>query len=329
MIWITVIVAVIYIPSQLGGLGHVFTFVSGIPAKPAPAAPPPPVVLPSKQFWAYSTLALGSALALFLYPHAVTGVLSTESRKVIRRNMAALPIYSFMLGLIALLGFMALAAGIKPSAAYKANSAVPALIHHMFPSWFAGFAFASIAIGALVPASIMSIAAANLFTRNIWREYLRPNLSDLEESTVAKIVSLVVKLGALLFILFGLSQQAIDLQLLGGVWILQTAPAVILGLYTRWFHRWALLSGWAVGMVSGTWWARLAGGQSVPHANYGSVYTYTLGGHAYGIYPALTAVVLNLIVSVALTPVLNAFVTRGGDETSRADYALSPRPQTT
>jgi solute:Na+ symporter, SSS family len=319
MIWITVIVAVIYIPSKLGGFGHMFSVVSHIPAKPAPA-PPPSVVLPSKQFWAYSTLALGSALALFLYPHAITGVLSTKSRRVIRQNMAALPAYSFMLGLIALLGFMALAAKIKPSAAYKANSAVPALIHHMFPSWFAGFAFAAIAIGALVPASIMSIAAANLFTRNIWREYFRRNLSQREESTVAKIVSLVVKFGALLFILFGLAQQAIDLQLLGGVWMLQTGPSVVLGLYTRWFHRWALLLGWAVGMFSGTWWAKLAGGQAIPPANYSSVYTFTVGGHAYGVYPALAAVVLNLIVAIIFTPVFNAIVTRGGDETAAADY---------
>lgn len=322
MIWITIIVAVIYIPSRLGGFGHIFSVVAHIPAKPAPAPAPPPVVLPSKQFWAYSTLALGSALALFLYPHAITGVLSIKSRAVIRRNMAALPAYSFMLGLIALLGFMALAAGIKPSAAYKANSAVPALIHHMFPSWFAGFAFAAIAIGALVPASIMSIAAANLFTRNIWRQYFRPDMSDREESTVAKIVSLLVKLGALLFILFGLAQQAIDLQLLGGVWILQTGPAVVLGLYTRWFHHWALLVGWAVGMIAGTWWAKLAGAQLTPPANYGSVYAVTIGGHVYAIYPALAAVILNLIVAVVLTPVFNAVLKRGGDETAPADYTM-------
>ncbi len=44
----------------------------------------------------------------------------------------------------------------------------------MFPSWFAGVAFAAIAIGALVPAAIMSIAAANLFTRNIYREFFKP-----------------------------------------------------------------------------------------------------------------------------------------------------------
>ena len=35
-------------------------------------------------------------------------------------------------------------------------------------------------------------------------------------------------------------------------WILQTFPAIVFGLYTRWFHRWGLLAGWAVGMVYGT-----------------------------------------------------------------------------
>ena len=54
---------------------------------------------------------------------------------------------------------------------------MPLLFEHMFPSWFAGVAFAAIVIGALVPAAIMSIAAANLFTRNIYREFIRPDAS--------------------------------------------------------------------------------------------------------------------------------------------------------
>ena len=41
-------------------------------------------------------------------------------------------------------------------------------------------------IGALVPAAIMSIAAANLFARNIWKEYFRPNASDAEQTRVAQ-----------------------------------------------------------------------------------------------------------------------------------------------
>ena len=113
-------------------------------------------------------------------------------------------------------------------------------------------AFAAIAIGALVPAAIMSIAAANLFTRNIYREFIRPRATPAHEAQVSKLVSLVVKFGALLFVLVLDKQNAINLQLLGGVWILQTLVAIVAGLYTRWFDRWALLAGWAVGMVYGT-----------------------------------------------------------------------------
>jgi solute:Na+ symporter, SSS family len=180
---------------------------------------------------------VGSALALFLYPHSITGVLSSKDRNVVKRNAAVLPAYSFLLGLIALLGYMAIAAGIHTT---NANMAVPLLFNQTFPSWFRGVAFAAIAIGALVPAAIMSIAAANLFTRNIYREYLRRQAEPAEE---ARLVSLVVKIGALAFILLLKPEYALNLQLLGGIWILQTLPSVILGLYTRWFHRWALLTG--------------------------------------------------------------------------------------
>lgn len=214
MIWITVIVAIIVIPAKLGGFGAVFA-----------AVPAAKLTLPPALFAGYSTLALGSALALFLYPHTITGTFASKSQHVIKRNAAFLPAYSFLLGLIALLGYMAIAAGVKPVAPYGANSVVPQLFQFAFPSWFAGFALAAIAIGALVPASIMSIAAANLFCRNIYAEYIRPDVTPREEAKVAKIASLVVKFGAVGFILIpGLTQYAITLQLAGGVWILQTLP---------------------------------------------------------------------------------------------------------
>src|SRR5689334_25216080 len=111
------------------------------------------------------------------------------------------------------MGFMAVAAGIKPVAPYGAQWSVPGLFLAMFPSWFVGFAFAAIAIGALVPASIMSIAAANLFTRNIYREFFHRDVSPQGESATAKLASLVVKAGALFFIVFLPTQYAINLQL--------------------------------------------------------------------------------------------------------------------
>src|SRR5215210_6327747 len=254
LIYLVVIVAVIYIPTQLGGFDDIFAAADKKFA--GTDAPTDGVLLGDAAVLGYSTLAFGSALALFLYPHSVTGVLAARSRDTIKRNMAALPAYSIVLGLLALLGYMAIAAGIEPivtDGKPDPNTIVPLLFDDMFPSWFAGVAFAAIAIGALVPAAIMSIAAANLWTRNIYKEYLHKSATPEQEARSSKLASLVVKVGALVAILTLDPQFSIDLQLIGGVIILQTLPAVALGLFTRWFHRGALIAGWAVGMGLGLW----------------------------------------------------------------------------
>ena len=225
LIYVTVIAALIIIPHELGGYAKIF---ASIP--PAKLLLGPPSAHNLGQQSGYATLALGSALALFLYPHAITGLLSSTNRHVIKRNAVVLPAYSVALGLIALLGYMAIASGVKSMPAYAAgfkafwpDFAVPALFLHSFPSWFVGVAFASIAIGALVPAAIMSIACANLFTRNIYREYFMKECAPAHKSRVAKITSLVVKLGALIFIVAIPQTYAINLQLLGGIWIIQNS----------------------------------------------------------------------------------------------------------
>jgi SSS family solute:Na+ symporter len=310
IIYVTIIVAIVVIPIKLGGFGNIFAAAdAGLRAKGVAQG----VLLAPAQFPAYATLAFGSALALFMYPHSITGVLSSNSRHAIKRNAALLPAYSFLLGLIALLGFMGIAAGVQPQAPYGAQWVVPGLFLQMFPSWFAGFSFAAIAIGALVPASIMSIAAANLFTRNIWREYVNPDVSDRDESNIAKLTSLVVKFGALIFIIFLPTQYAINLQLLGGVWIIQTLPAIVVGLYTRWLHRWALVIGWAIGMLAGT---AMAVSQ-----NFVSVYPLQFLGSTIPGYAAFYAFILNLAVAVILTWVFNAAsAPAGADETKELDY---------
>jgi SSS family solute:Na+ symporter len=316
LIYITAFAAIIVIPIQLGGFGKIF---AAVPAQKLLLAVPQGNT--TGAYGAYATLALGSALALFLYPHSLTGILSASSGHAVRRNAALLPAYSFMLGLLALLGFMAIAVGVdklpeyaQGFALFKANFAVPALLLHTFPSWFVGVAFAAIGIGALVPAAIMSIAAANLFTRNIYREFFRAGCSDRQESQMAKWVSLIVKLGALVFILLVPTQYAIQLQLLGGIWIIQTLPAVIIGLYTRWFNAWALLIGWAVGTVLGT--------SMAASVNFAAMYPLAIGGWTFPSYIALSTLVLNLIVAAALTPVFNAIADKAADETLASDYAM-------
>jgi SSS family solute:Na+ symporter len=325
MVLLVVFVAIIYIPIKLGGFGNIFAAVQ------AKAAAHPAVVngkanptaffelLSSKQYLAYTTLALGSALALFLYPHSITGTLSSSSSQVVKRNTALLPIYSLMLGLLALLGYMAIAAKVTPLATFGNNGSIPALILTEFPNWFAGFAFAAISIGALVPAAVMSIAAANLFTRNIWKEYIHREASEREETQVAKIASFLLKFGAVLFIVYIPTQNVINFQLLGGIWILQTLPAVFLGLFTNWFNRWALIIGWLVAEVLGT--------MMFIAANLKAVYTLQLGSLNIIAYAAAIALVVNLVLAIVLTPLFEVIgARRGVDATSPEDYEEDRAP---
>jgi SSS family solute:Na+ symporter len=325
LVYIVIIVAVIYIPMRLGGYGHIFD--SAAQKFSAPKSPGS-LIIPENKQWTYATLALGSAMALFMYPHSVTGVLASKSRKTVRRNMAIMPAYSLMLGLLALLGFMAIAAGVGSGVkGFNAQLSVPQLFENMFPDWFTGVAFAAIGIGALVPAAIMSIAAANLFTRNVYKEFIKPAATPADETKVAKIASLLVKVGALAFVLTMDKQSAINLQLLGGLWILQTFVSIVGGLFTRWFHRWALFAGWAVGMVYGTWKAWGIASPATKH----------FGGNAAEIpgigeigYIGLTAFVLNLVVAVVLTLVLRAAkAAEGVDETSPSDYSAEAGDEAT
>jgi SSS family solute:Na+ symporter len=316
LIYVTAIVAVVVIPIEFGGFAKIFAAVP-----PAKLLLQIPGANTTGQYSAFATLALGSALALFLYPHSITGILSASSGHAIRRNAAMLPGYSFMLGLLMFLGLAAIAAGVAnlPEfqagfAQFKGNFAIAAIILHSFPAWFVGIAFSAIAIGALVPAAIMSIAAANLYTRNIHREFINRNLSDREESRIAKWVSLIVKVGALAFILFVPTQQALYLQLLGGIWIIQTLPAVILGVYSRWLNDWALMIGWVIGMATGT--------AMFIANNLNPTYQLTIAGFTIPGYTALYTVILNLVVAAVLTPIFNAMVARQApsDQTLAVDY---------
>ena len=334
LIYLVIIVAVIYLPGQVGGWDNIFGSAQAKMATVNEATGKPTgAFLPGVgQGWAYATLALGSAMALFMYPHSVTASLSSNSRNTIRRNAAILPAYSFVLGLLALLGWIAIAAGTKPiglDGEANAQLVIPQLFEDMFPAWFAGVAFAAIAIGALVPAAIMSIAAANTFSRNIYKEWLKPDATPKQEAKVSKLMSLVVKAFALVFVLTLDKQNAINFQLLGGIWILQTFPAVVFSLFTRWFHRWALLAGWAVAMVYGTVEAYQVV-NPVTGSHFGGSLGLMPGIEQMG-YIAMTAFTLNLVISVVLSAILNAMkVSNGDDETIPFDYfadADDPRVQ--
>jgi len=334
LIYIVILVAIIYLPSKLGGWSAIFDSAQAkFDQTPSKADG---ILLNANNQLQYATLALGSALALFLYPHSLTSVLASRGRSVIKRNMVALPAYSLVLGLLALLGYVAISAAVKPitnNATGKpdTNTVVPVLFDTQFSSWFAGIAFAAIGIGALVPAAIMSIAAANLWTRNIYKEYIKKNATPGQEAKQAKLASLIVKFGAVAFILFIDPQFSIDLQLIGGVLILQTLPAVAISLYTRWFHRWGLIAGWIVGIGWGLIMLYNIPNAATGKAHFGgsalaldklSVFGWhPFSGSQVQIYVGFVALVANLLIAVIFTVIARRMkVFNGTDDTAPEDY---------
>ena len=285
MLYVMVIAAVIVIPIKLGGYAAIFHSAAAALATHTPAGS---LLINPQQYWAFSTLALGSTLAVMLYPHNLTGVLASGSARAIQRNAALLPAYNVLLILIALLGYMALAANIH---APTPNGVVPLLFLKMFPEWFAGFCLAAIGVGALVPAAIMSIAAANLATRNLINDFRATPLTHAQQAATAKIVSLLVKFGALAFVLALPATYAIQLQLLGGIWIVQLLPGFLSALYGWDLRPPALFAGWAAGMAAGT---AMAASLHLKSA----VYPLHFFGHTCAVYAALPTLVLNFAIAL-------------------------------
>jgi SSS family solute:Na+ symporter len=120
----------------------------------------------------------------------------------------------------------------------------------------------------------------------------------------------VVKFGALAFVVFLPLEYAINLQLLGGIWMLQVFPTVVFGLFMRWFRSGGLLAGWAFGMTLGT----------ALSASVGMKPIFTLPGLG-GVYIGLIALVANIALAALVAIIANARgLARAADVTQSADY---------
>jgi Na+/proline symporter len=195
LIYIVVLAAISLVPYKLGGYGAVFE-AAGAAFKAKGSGG---LLLSPAQYAPYVSLALGSALALFMYPHAMTGILASASANTIRKNAMLLPAYSVALALIALMGLMGHAAGLKLS---NKNDVVPLLFKILFPGWFAGFAFVAIAIGALRTRRDHEHRHDQSFHPQFLESLYQSRRQRVGAGRVAKMTSLAVVAGALLFILF-------------------------------------------------------------------------------------------------------------------------------
>jgi SSS family solute:Na+ symporter len=331
LVW--VVLSAVLVVAMSGGWGAAFDLSAArFKATPSPADG---LILGANGQLGYLTLIIGSALSIFAYPHALTAILAAKDRATIKRNAAALPIYALALGLMAMLGFFAISQGVVPLGSNFAkgvtgdlNTITPELFHALFPAWSAGIAYAAIAVAALIPAAVMAISAANLFTRSIYREYIRRNASPREEANVSRWTSLLVKFGAAALLLLINPGFSTELQLLAGALVVQIIPAVFVGLMTPWFHRWALIVGMVAGLGASLYMLyetpQLSGTGRVVQAHFGGS-SWPLSKFGFDtqttVYAGLLALLLNFAIVIFLTMLLRLFsLGVGADRTHPDDY---------
>ncbi|MEU6658307.1 sodium:solute symporter [Streptomyces sp. NPDC046821] len=245
---------------------------------------------------AYISLAVGSALALFAFPHVLMVAFSARNGRVLRRSSVTLHGWTAMLALFALFGIAALVSGVRPPPG-RSELAIPLLVLDLAPGWAAGLLLGAIVVAALVPAAVMSIGAATLFARNVYLEFVNPTATAAQVTRMARLMSLIVKVGALAFALGVRDQAAINLHLLGAVWVLQILPAIVLGLRQRTPHRISLLTGWLLGMVVGTVLVNRAGFSSLVRLSFGPVDVQ--------VYAGVVGLAVNLAVVGLTSPLLD------------------------
>jgi solute:Na+ symporter, SSS family len=220
----------------------------------------------------FSTAALISALALFMWPHTATGVFSSKSGEILRKNAIILPFYNIVLMLVTFLGiaaFMVVPHGTNPRLAFLI------MIHQTYGGLGQGFAYATIALASLVPCSIMAIGASNLFANNIYKDFINPNASPLKQTTITRLMVFVV-IGLALFFGLMFPTALISLQLMGVSGIVQIFPAVVFSLFLRNISKESVLVGFLAGMAT-------------------VVYMYA-SHNAHGIYEGFWGLVVNIVV---------------------------------
>ncbi|WML43022.1 sodium:solute symporter [Neobacillus sp. PS3-40] len=274
LVWVIMLYMVISIPIiHFGSWGHMMQTT----VDKAPQMLTLPTSGPKGMLW-FSTAALISALALFMWPHTVTGTLSSKSGESLRKNAIILPFYNIVLMLVTFLGitaFLVVPKGTDPRFAFLE------LIHMSYGGTMQGFAYSTIALASLVPCSIMAIGASSLFANNIYRDVINPKASP---SRMLKVTRYMVFVVIGLALLFGLMfpNALVSLQLMGVSGIVQVFPAVVFSLYWRKLSKEAAFTGFIAGMAV--------------------VAVLYITHQSFGAYEGFWGLLVNILIVVCLNP---------------------------
>lgn len=215
----------IYLPIHYyGGYGAMFTAID--------TAKPGFLALPAKGesvAWFDSTVLL-TALGFYMWPHSFGSLFTAKEERAFRRNAVMMPVYQLILLFVFFVGFAAIlkVPGLKGP---QIDLSLLRLSVQSFDPWFVGVIGAAGVLTALVPGSMILIAAATLLANNIFRA-VRPDATDASVSRLAKALVPVVALVSVIFTLRG-GATIVALLLMGYAFVTQLFPTLIASLLPR------------------------------------------------------------------------------------------------
>jgi SSS family solute:Na+ symporter len=212
----------IYLPLHYyGGYGAMFEAIQS--AKPNFLALPPQG---ESVAWFDSTVLL-TALGFYMWPHTFGSVFTAKEERAFRRNAALLPLYQIILLFVFFVGFAAIlkVPGLKGP---EIDLSLLRLSVQTFDPWFVGVIGAAGVLTAIVPGSMILMAAATLLANNIFRTF-QPQATDATVSRVAKLLVPVVALVSVIFTLQG-GTTIVALLLMGYSFVTQLFPALVASL---------------------------------------------------------------------------------------------------
>jgi SSS family solute:Na+ symporter len=281
MILLIVVFLGTYLPIHYyGGLAPMFAAIEQ--AKPGFLALP----AHGQSVWWFDSTVLLTALGFYMWPHTFGSLYTAANERVFRKNAIILPLYQLVLLFVFFVGFAAIlqVPGLKGP---DIDLALFRLSAKAFPPWFVGVIGATGVLTALVPGSMILMAAATLLANNIYR-VARPGAGDAEVSRLARLLVPVVAVVSVYFTLEG-GETIVALLLMGYAFVTQLFPSLVLSLTES---PWVTREGAFAGIVAGV--ATVAAVE-LTHTTIGTLFPF-LPAAIRELNVGIVALVVNFVV---------------------------------
>jgi len=253
--------------------------------------------------WFQSTVLL-TALGFFMWPHAFGAVLTAKEEGTFRRNAIVLPVYQLILLFVFFCGFAAILT-VPGLTGPDIDLSLFRLSIQTFDPWFVGIVGAAGVLTALVPGSMILIAASTLLANDVLRG-LQPDMAEDKVALAARGLVPIVALVAVGFTLQG-GQTIVALLLMGYSFVTQLFPSLICSLMrNNPVTKSGAFAGIVVGVAAVAW-------VTMKHSPLGTLLPFLPSG-------------MNDINVGFVALALNVIVTAGVSAATRPAAAAKPRP---